>query len=39
VHTGIGSTLTVALADGRRLEGSAENGMLEPGELADNSYA
>jgi len=28
-------TVTVALADGRRLEGRAENGMLEPGELDD----
>jgi hypothetical protein len=29
------STVTIALADGRRFEGCAENGMLEPGELAD----
>jgi 2-methylcitrate dehydratase PrpD len=29
------SIVTVALADGRRLEGSAESGMLEPGELED----
>ncbi len=29
------STVTITLADGRRLEGRAENGMLEPGELAD----
>jgi hypothetical protein len=29
------STVTIALADGRRLEGRAENGMLEPSELAD----
>jgi hypothetical protein len=29
------STVTIALADGRRLEGRAENGMLEPGELED----
>jgi hypothetical protein len=34
-HAGMGSTVTIALADGRRLEGRAENGMLEPGELAD----
>jgi hypothetical protein len=27
--------VTIALADGRRLEGRAENGMLEPGELDD----
>jgi hypothetical protein len=31
----MGSTVTIALADGRRLEGRAENGMLEPGELDD----
>jgi hypothetical protein len=31
----MGSTVTIALADGRRLEGRAENGMLEPGELVD----
>jgi len=29
------STVTIALADGRRLEGRAESGMLEPGELED----
>jgi hypothetical protein len=27
--------VTIALADGRRLEGRAEGGMLEPGELED----
>ena len=27
--------MTVALADGHRFEGHAENGMLEPGELDD----
>jgi 2-methylcitrate dehydratase PrpD len=34
-HGRMGSTVTIALADGRRLEGHAENGMLEPGELDD----
>jgi len=34
-HGGMGSTVTITLADGRRLEGHAENGMLEPGELED----
>src|SRR4029077_7401273 len=34
-HAGMGSTVTSALADGRRFEGRAENGMLEPGELED----
>ena len=34
-HTGMGSTVTIGLADGRRFEGRAENGMLEPGELDD----
>jgi hypothetical protein len=29
------STVTIGLADGRRFEGRAENGMLEPGELGD----
>jgi hypothetical protein len=29
------STITVTLADGRRLESRADNGMLEPGELDD----
>ena len=32
---GMACTVTVALADGRRLEHRAESGMLEPGELAD----
>jgi hypothetical protein len=31
----MGSMVTIALADGRHLEGRAENGMLEPGELED----
>jgi 2-methylcitrate dehydratase PrpD len=34
-HAGMASTVTIALADGRRLEGRAENGMLEPGEFAE----
>ena len=34
-HGGMASTVTIALADGRRFEGRAENGMLEPGELED----
>jgi len=34
-HAGMASTVTIALADGRRLEEGAENGMLEPGELED----
>jgi len=34
-HGGMGSTVTIALADSRRFEGRAENGMLEPGELDD----
>jgi 2-methylcitrate dehydratase PrpD len=34
-HGGMGSTVTIALADGRRFEGRTDNGMLEPGELAD----
>ena len=29
------SKVTIALADGHRLETRAENGMLEPGELED----
>jgi hypothetical protein len=29
------STVTIELADGRRFEGRAENGMLGPGELED----
>ncbi len=32
---GWASTVTITLADGRRFEGRAENGMLEPGELDD----
>ncbi|MGC1889381.1 MAG: MmgE/PrpD family protein [Stellaceae bacterium] len=34
-HGGSASMVTIALVDGRRLERHAENGMLEPGELAD----
>src|SRR6516165_8202812 len=34
-HGGMASTVTVALADGRRFERRAENGMLDPGELED----
>ena len=34
-HAGMGSTVAITLADGRRFEGRAENGMLEPGELDD----
>ena len=34
-HGGMASTVTIALADGRRLEHRVENGMLEEGELAD----
>ena len=34
-HAGTASTVTIALADGRRLEGRADGGMLEPGELSD----
>jgi 2-methylcitrate dehydratase PrpD len=34
-HAGMGSTVTIELADGRRFAGRAENGMLEPGELED----
>jgi len=34
-HGGMASTVTIALADGRRLERRSESGMLEPGELAD----
>ena len=29
------STVTITLADGRRLERTTESGMLEPGELGD----
>jgi 2-methylcitrate dehydratase PrpD len=34
-HAGMGSTVTIGLADGRRFEGRTENGMLEPGALED----
>jgi len=34
-HGGMASTVTITLADGLRLEGHAENGMLEQDELAD----
>jgi 2-methylcitrate dehydratase PrpD len=34
-HGGMASTVTITLADGRRLERRAENGMLGAGELAD----
>jgi 2-methylcitrate dehydratase PrpD len=34
-HGGMGSTVTMALADGRRLERRAESGMLEAGQLTD----
>jgi 2-methylcitrate dehydratase PrpD len=34
-HAGMGSTVMITLADGRRFERGAENGMLEPGELED----
>ncbi len=34
-HGGMASTVTIELADGRRFERHAENGMLEPGELED----
>jgi len=34
-HAGVGSTVTIELSDRRCLEGRAENGMLEPGELED----
>jgi 2-methylcitrate dehydratase PrpD len=34
-HGAMGSTVTIVLGDGRRLERRAESGMLEPGELAD----
>ena len=37
-HGGMASTVTITLADGRRLEGHAENGMLEHGELADKFF-
>ena len=34
-RAGMGSKVTIALADGRRFDGRAENGMLEAGELED----
>jgi hypothetical protein len=34
-HAGTASTITIALAGDRRLEGRAEDGMLEPGEPDD----
>jgi hypothetical protein len=34
-HAGMAGTVTIGLAHGRRFEGRAENGMLEPGELDD----
>jgi 2-methylcitrate dehydratase PrpD len=34
-HAGMATTVTIALADGRRLETRTENGMLEPAELGD----
>jgi len=34
-HAGMASAVTIALADGRRLEGRAASGMLESGELED----
>jgi 2-methylcitrate dehydratase PrpD len=34
-HAGMASTVTIALADGRRMEGRAANGMLEPGDVED----
>jgi 2-methylcitrate dehydratase PrpD len=34
-HTWMASTVMIALADGRRFETRAENGMLKPGELED----
>jgi 2-methylcitrate dehydratase PrpD len=34
-HSGMGSTVAITLAEGRRFEGRAENGMLEAGELED----
>jgi 2-methylcitrate dehydratase PrpD len=34
-RAGVASTVTTALADGRRFASRAENGMLEPGELED----
>jgi 2-methylcitrate dehydratase PrpD len=34
-HAAVGSTVTIALANGRRLERHEDSGMLEPGELQD----
>jgi 2-methylcitrate dehydratase PrpD len=34
-HAGMANRVTITLADGRRFEGRAGNGMLEPGELDD----
>ena len=34
-HGGIGSTVTVTLADGRRIERHENSGLLEAGELED----
>ena len=34
-HGGMGSTVTVTLADGRRFERHENSGLLEPGELED----
>jgi hypothetical protein len=34
-HGGMASMVTIELADGRRLERRADNGMLERGELED----
>ena len=34
-HGGMGSTVTVTLADGRRFERHENSGLLEPGEFAD----
>jgi 2-methylcitrate dehydratase PrpD len=34
-HGGMGSTVTVTLADGRHVERHVESGLLEPGELPD----
>lgn len=38
VHGGTASTVAITLADGRRLERRAEDGMLEPGELEDKFH-
>jgi len=34
-HAGMGSTVTITLADGRLFEARIESGMLQPGELED----